>query len=704
LIARALGTLRLTCRRWAAAVPDTIPYAASARRLASMMITRQDNVGFLFSLNHSLGCRDYEAMARAAPWRWASAANALDRGEQYKTGLFVASCAAGMAAEAMEMLRVHGVNPSAMGSAALRLAARLGRGEVVAMLLAVEGERAVDPRADNNWAIRAAASYGHAEVVGLLLAVEGERAVDPRALHNISMREAIVNGHTEVVRLLLADDGPRGANPARTTSGGALVDPATCGNNRNGAAAPVDRVVNPGARGNLGLRVAAKRGHTDIVRLLLAVEGERAVDAEAASDVANRLFYVSMVGAELGHARAAALDRRWDRYSAASAADHRYHPCFLSKPGPDSCGIGLEIARLLAAAGAVPDGGCAIASAADVGDTEILRVLLDIRGEWEIYPGVRDNLAFREAARVGNAEAVALLLAVEEGRAVDPSARECEALIDAAEGGYEEIVAMLLAEAGPHRAVDPAVQGNAAIQRAALHGRTGVVDMLLSLGPEAGVNPSANGSYALRWACRYGHSEIVRRLLAVEGPGAVDPAVDENFPLRIAAEQGHTEVIAALLAAAPWRGVDPRTHDNLPIRSAAAYGHLLVATALVYAVDGESAVDPRARDGEALVAAARGGHGEIVQLLLAVRGERALGKDAVAAAFLAPFRSLQGWNRASVSSAYYAAEVLLQVEGARAIPRSVISRARDICMRSGSLRQSPLAEMLSFALETRINE
>lgn len=93
----------------------------------------------------------------------------------------------------------HYETPADDGSRALRYAARMGRADVVRLLLADER---VDPAAFRQAALKAAVAGGSVDVVNLLW--EDER-VDVRGHERELLMEASSGGHVHIVRMLLSD-------------------------------------------------------------------------------------------------------------------------------------------------------------------------------------------------------------------------------------------------------------------------------------------------------------------------------------------------------------------------------------------------------------------------------------------------------------------------------------------------------------------
>ncbi|KAJ3332632.1 hypothetical protein HDU76_013587 [Blyttiomyces sp. JEL0837] len=225
------------------------------------------------------------------------------------------------------------------------------------------------------------------------------------------------------------------------------------------------------------------------------------------------------------------------------------------------------------------------------------------------------NLPIRQASFRGYIDLVKLLLGV---NGVDPTAWNNGAIRYAAGEGHVEIVKMLLRV----KEVDPTAENNQAVQWASGYGHVEVVKLLLK---QEGVNAGANTNISIVTAAENGHLSVVRLLLGVAG---VDATANKNAALRLAALNGHGEVVKLLLKV---EGVDAADDDNFAILGAAHHGHLAVVK-LLLKVDVRVAaekgytdvvellltvkgVDPTANNNEAIRAARRHGHAEIVGLL-----------------------------------------------------------------------------------------
>ena len=185
-----------------------------------------------------------------------------------------------------------------------------------------------------------------------------------------------------------------------------------------------DKRVQPHARSNAALRLAAMNGHVGVLEVLLT---------HPLIDPSSEEQYAIGIAAQNGHADAVALllaDRRVD----AAAANN-----------------------------------WPIRAAAAEGHTAVVKLLLaDLR----VDAGAKDDDALASAARNGHGDVVALLLA---DRHVDPTADTNYALRIACEKGHVAVVAVLLGDAR----VDPAAANHTAVMHAAANGHEDIVELLL---------------------------------------------------------------------------------------------------------------------------------------------------------------------------------------------------------------------------------
>jgi ankyrin repeat protein len=185
-----------------------------------------------------------------------------------------------------------------------------------------------------------------------------------------------------------------------------------------------DKRVQPHARSNAALRLAAMNGHVGVLEVLLT---------HPLIDPSSEEQYAIGIAAQNGHADAVALllaDRRVD-----AAAAHNWP----------------------------------IRAAAAEGHTAVVKLLL---AHPRVDAGAKDDDALASAARNGHGDVVALLLA---DRHVDPTADTNYALRIACEKGHVAVVAVLLGDAR----VDPAAANHTAVMHAAANGHEDIVELLL---------------------------------------------------------------------------------------------------------------------------------------------------------------------------------------------------------------------------------
>ena len=203
------------------------------------------------------------------------------------------------------------------------------------------------------------------------------------------------------------------------------------------------------------------------------------------------------------------------------------------------------------------------------------------------------------------------------------------ALMLAAAHGHGETVAALL-EAG----ADPNGTDAIALRMATLSGHADAVRRL----EEAGADRRASASERLRYASAHGQHAVVADALAASGGGAL-AAASINKALRVASGAGDLATVERLLAVP---GVDVHAEQEGPLRAASAGGHAAVVARLLAA--GARLRPPKAQEAHwlqalelplegmwpAVLQAARGGHTDVVELLLQHKPPSPAAADAVA--------------------------------------------------------------------------
>lgn len=221
---------------------------------------------------------------------------------------------------------------------------------------------------------------------------------------------------------------------------------------------------NPGADDSAALRLAAAKGHVEVVKILLA---DSRVNA--------------------GAMRSAAL--RW-----ACAA-----------------GVKSTVAILLLDPRVNPAddaaNGGALGYAAQAGHLDVVDILLE---DERVKPGAGYNAALRAASARGHASVVARLLSLPASAGIDPRACDCAALRDAAANGHTAAVAALLEDG---RCLDD-VQLGRSLADAAAAGHAQVVTALMTHEAAAAALSPASVHAALTNAADGGYTGIATALLA----------------------------------------------------------------------------------------------------------------------------------------------------------------------------------------------
>ena len=334
------------------------------------------------------------------------------------------------------------------------------------------------------------------------------------------------------------------------------------------------------AEDNCALRVAAQNGHTEIVKLLMA---RNEIDVTVENNEALRK------AAQNGHTEIVKLLMTRDEVDVTAynnealklAAQNGHTEIVKSLMARDEVDIAVE-------------DNFALRWATENGHTEIVKLLIACD---EVDVTANDNYALRKAAYNGHTEIVKLLMACDE---VDVTADGNYALRWAAYSGYTEIVKLLMAR----DEVDITADDNYALKLAAQNGHIEIVKLLMARDE---VDITAEDNFALRLAAYNGHIEIVKLLMACD---EVDVTAEDNFALRLAAYNGHIEIVKLLMARDE---VDVTADDNYALKLAAKYGHTEVVKSLMACDD----VDVTADDNYALKLVAQNGHIEIVKLLIA---------------------------------------------------------------------------------------
>jgi ankyrin repeat protein len=436
-------------------------------------------------------------------------------------------------------------------STALRSAARAGQFEFAQYLCELSLKHGVDiNKADKNGdtPLILAAERGHTEVVGLLLAKKVVEANKADGQYGpISRIWVAIKRLVEVVRSLL----PKNVNKANKDGETPLTLAAKKGH-KEVVELLLDHVANVSKidkNDKTSLTLAAKKGHTEEVNkpnksgdtlLILAVKGghkevvELLLNRGADVNKPNKDGYTPLIlAAARGHTEIVKLllDHKAD-VNEAEATIRRNTPLMRAAEGGH-----LEIVELL------------LNNGADVN-------IVNIFGETPLG----------NAAGIGNVEMVELLLA-QEGVDVNKAKKATLALdsrtplMEAVYYGHATVVKLLLKKGAD---VNKAGNGgNSPLMLAVLYGKVEIVELLLDHGADVNkVDYKVDNKYndtPFTWAVRNGKVEVVRLLLNKADVNKADKYGDSPLML---AYKGRIEDVNLLMELLLEHGADINRANN----------------------------------------------------------------------------------------------------------------------------------------------
>ncbi|KAJ3039400.1 hypothetical protein HDV00_012276 [Rhizophlyctis rosea] len=317
------------------------------------------------------------------------------------------------------------------------------------------------------------------------------------------------------------------------------------------------------------IRLAAKQGDTEIVRIFLKNHGNKRQLAGIALESAAEHGHVDVIQLALENIgdTTDALGVSWMKRAIRLAALNGH----------------VEIVHtLLQQASCLAEE--ALTSAAEGGHIEVVKTALKAGADVHY----RDDQAIRMAAGNGDAEVFRLLLA----SGANAQAGSVSAFTLGCGGGFIEIVNSVL-DAG----VDLGLHGGFALGFASSCGQVDVVKLLLA----AGVDVHARRDFALRHAVKDGQVEVVKALLEAGG----DVGADDHWAIKFVVGEENIEMLTALLDAAHGEGTVKKA-----LVAAATSGKVAIVELVLGRGTSESVRQL------ALYAAASAGHTEVVNVLL----------------------------------------------------------------------------------------
>ena len=325
---------------------------------------------------------------------------------------------------------------------------------------------------------------------------------------------------------------------------------------------------------------ACHEGRLDVVRELLARDGDRRIDEHANNEegfrVACKRGHVGVVCALIGLGG----DRRIDVHAMEEAG---------------------------------------FRSACWSGHLDVVRQLLALGGDRRIDVHARQEEGFREACEQGHLGVVRELLGLGGDRRIDVHVKKEEGFRWACAEGRLDVVLELLALKGEQQPADFTVE--AGFREACNRGQLDVVRELLALGGDRRIDVHAGNELGFRGACAEGQFDVVLELLALQGNRRIDVHAENEDGFREACKGGRLEMVCGLLGLTGDRRIDVHADDEGGFRWACQQGHLNVVCELL-ALDGDRRIDVHAVEEASFRVACNRGHLPVLHELLALDGDR----------------------------------------------------------------------------------
>jgi len=226
-------------------------------------------------------------------------------------------------------------------------------------------------------------------------------------------------------------------------------------------------------------------------------------------------------------------------------------------------------------------GSTPLARAAQNGQEEVVKLLLEQEEINPDKPDIEDKTPLLIGAMYGHEEVVKILLGQDGVNPDQPEIDGGTPLSFSAWSGHEGVVKILLGrdEVDPDK---PDHFGRTPLWHAAWDGHEKVVEILLGRKEVNPDKPDGGGQTPLSIAARWGREGVVKRLLGLEKVNPDKPDNSGRTPLSHAAERGREGVIKILLGGEEVNINRPDNRGRTPLMLAAGSGHQSVVAQLLH--------------------------------------------------------------------------------------------------------------------------
>ena len=247
------------------------------------------------------------------------------------------------------------------------------------------------------------------------------------------------------------------------------------------------------------------------------------------------------------------------------------------------------------------------------GHIEVVKLLLNLKGDREINVHAHDNGALKSACIRGHLNIVKLLLNLSNDKKINVHFNDEDAFITACCNGHVDIVEFLLNLPNDRR-INVHAGNSYGFILACEHGHLEVVKLLLRLSNDRRVNVHVNNNMAFEGACENGHLEVVKLLLNLDKERKIHASILNNG-FKWACYKGRLEVVKLLLSLSEDRRINVNIEDDIAFRYACCEYSNLEVVKLLLSLEGNQKVNVYTGGGEALQRANQNNNLKLIELL-----------------------------------------------------------------------------------------